>query len=131
MTRALDYGTCAALLRGAPDLERRFLGCGAQELSVPSVVRGELLLAARRSARPRDNARLVEAFLEPLATLPFDEACAEEYASLREDLALRADALGSHDVLTAATALGHRATLVTVRPETYRALARLRLEPWP
>lgn len=129
MSYLLDYSLCLALVGDPrPEIGRRFLSYSAQELAIPSLVKGELLLTARISQRPIENTRLVEAFMAPLVSLPFDDACAEEYALIRADLD-QTVALGANDLITAATALAYRRVLLTSKPD-FSLIPRLKLESW-
>jgi tRNA(fMet)-specific endonuclease VapC len=127
----LDYSLCIALI-GKPSqaLSDKMLAQDTQDLAVPSIVKAELLLAARLSRRPIENTRLVEAFLKPLTVLPFDDPCAEEYAVLCAESYVRSGDFSSVDLLTLATALALRATLVTLKPSVFSRETRLRLEVW-
>jgi tRNA(fMet)-specific endonuclease VapC len=143
MTHVLDFESCMALLRADSGLAERFMDRAAPEIAVPSVVRSELLLAARLSQRPIENTRLIESFLEPLVSLPFDEPCAEEYALLRADLPEVRHAnglenaagqhigpntgLGATDLITAATAFANQLSILTVNPRAFAHLPRLKL----
>jgi len=49
-------------------------------------VKAELWFGARKSGRVGANLRKLSAFFEPLASLSFDDAAAEEYADLRAHL---------------------------------------------
>jgi tRNA(fMet)-specific endonuclease VapC len=125
LTHVLDTSICLALLGGQAPAEA-LLALNPQDLGVPSVVRAELLLTARVSQRPIENTRLVEAFLRPLVSLPFDEPCAEEYALLRADFPQTS--LGPTDLATVATALGHRLRLLTANPGAFASIVRLKVE---
>lgn len=117
------------LLAGdSASLQERFLSHNAQDYGVPAVVRAELMLAARRSQRPKDNIRLVENFLEPLTALPFDNRSAEELSQLPSETSF---AIPQTDLMTAATALSNRLVLVT--SDAYSAFAQvpnLRVDWW-
>jgi tRNA(fMet)-specific endonuclease VapC len=125
----LDFESCMALLTNTSGLAAPFMDHAAPEIAVPSVVRSELLLAARLSQRPIENTRLIEAFLEPLVSLPFDEPCAEEYALLRADLPANGSEsdLGATDLITAATALANQLSILTINPRAFAHLSRLKL----
>ena len=127
----LDYSVCIALI-GKPslDLSSKMLAQNTQDLNVPSIVKAELLLAARLSRRPIENTRLIEAFLKPLIVVPFDDSSAEEYAVLCAEPAVRSAEFSSTDLLTMATALAVRATLVTLKPSVFSRETRLKIESW-
>jgi tRNA(fMet)-specific endonuclease VapC len=124
----LDSDSCFQLLSGrGAVLARRLRSVPPAEIAVCSVVRGELQQAARRSERVEENLALLERFLAPLASLPFDDRCAEEYGML---CAQAETALNPIDLMTAATARAHDAILVTPHHATLRRFAGLRLVDW-
>ena len=53
------------------------------EVAVCTIVRAELLFGAARSRDPVNARSLVERFLEPFASLPFDDLGASHYAEVR------------------------------------------------
>ncbi|MEJ2385157.1 MAG: type II toxin-antitoxin system VapC family toxin [Xanthomonadales bacterium] len=124
----LDSDSCVRLLSGRGEaLARHLRSVPPAEVAVCSVVRAELQQAARRSARVEENLDLLARFFAPLASLPFDDRCAEEYGMLR---AQGETALRALDLMTAATARAHDATLVTPNPSAFRQLTGLRLADW-
>lgn len=124
MIYTLDYSICIQLLAGdSPGLQERFLLQSARDYGVPAVVRAELLLAARRSNRSKDNARLVENFLAPLIALPFDNASAEEYAAVCIEPGFDPNSLPQTDLMTASIAIANRLTLIT--SEGYSSFAQI------
>ena len=127
----LDYSICIALIgKPSKSLSEKMLAQDTQNLYVPSIVKAELLLAARLSRRPIENTRLIEAFLKPLMVLPFDDPSAEEYAVLCAEPSIRSADFSSVDLLTIASALALRATLVTLKPNEFAREPRLKLESW-
>ena len=95
-----------------------------------SVVKAELLYGARKSTRMAENLRLLERFFDTIASLPFDDRCAEEYGLLRDELDRAGTPIGPNDLLIAATARAHRATLVTHNVREFSRVAELRIEDW-
>ena len=127
----LDTNVCIRILNGTSSslVERlRFVPRGQLRLS--SVVRAELLYGARKSSRAADNLRLLERFFDALASLPFDDRCAEEYGLLRQELDRAGTPIGSNDMLIAATARAHRIVLVTHNVREFSRVADLRIEDW-
>jgi tRNA(fMet)-specific endonuclease VapC len=124
----LDSDSCFRLLSGRGGaLAQHLRSVPPAEVAICSVVRAELQQAARRSERVEENLELLARFFAPLASLPFDDRCAEEYGMLR---AQGDTSLGSTDLMTAATARAHDAILVTPRRAAFRRLAGLRLADW-
>lgn len=58
----------------------------ASLFKVPAVVKAELLLGAEKSSRPEEERLRVESLLLPFDIVPFDEACAVQYARIRAHL---------------------------------------------
>jgi len=131
VTYLLDTNACIRLLNGtSPALVARIAGGDPAQIALCSVVKAELVYGARRSARAAENLRLLESFFEPLASLPFDDACAERYGIIRSELESAGTPIGPNDLMIAATALAHGATLVTNNVKEFSRVAGLRLEDW-
>ena len=127
----LDTDVCVAFLRGrdAP-VRDRLLELPPAEVFLCSVVKAELWVGARRSARVAENLRTLEAFFEPIASLPFDDEAAARYGSIRAQLEREGRSIGGNDTLIAAIALAADATLVTRNADEFRRVPGLRLEVW-
>ena len=127
----LDTNACIRVLNGtSAPLIARLRSHAPSDLRVSSVTRAELLYGARRSARVAENLRLLTGFFAPLVSLPFDDACAEEYGALRARLAAAGRPIGPNDLLIAATALAHDLTLVTHNLREFSRIAGLKIEDW-
>ena len=84
MTYLLDTNVWVAFLRNpnspiVPRLRARQPG----DVCVCSVVVGELYYGCLRSANSTANRAKVEALMRPYRSLPFDDAAAEQYATVR------------------------------------------------
>lgn len=99
-------------------------------IAVPAIVRAELLYGARKSGRVEVELEKAVSFLEPYASIPFDDAAAETYASIRADLEAQGRVIGDHDMLIAATALSRQATLITRNVAEFQRVPGLRLLSW-
>jgi tRNA(fMet)-specific endonuclease VapC len=129
--KLLDTDVCIHLLNGrAPEVLQRFKSHSPPELAVCSVVRAELLWGARNSARVAENVDRVREFCRPLQSLPFDDDCAERYGVIRADLTARGEPIGPNDLMIAAIAVAHRATLVTRNQREFQRVENLDLEVW-
>lgn len=127
----LDTNACIRVLNGtSPSLIGHLRSVPRSLVRLSSVVKAELLYGARKSTRMAENLRLLERFFETIASLPFDDRCAEEYGLLRDELDRAGTPIGPNDLLIAATARAHRAILVTHNVREFSRVAELRLEDW-
>ncbi len=127
----LDTNACIRILNGtSPSLNDHLRAVSRPLVRLSSVVKAELLYGARKSTRVAENLRLLERFFDTIASLPFDDRCAEEYGLLREELDRAGTPIGPNDLLIAATARVHRAILVTHNVRELSRVAELRLEDW-
>ena len=127
---ALDTNTLSYFLRGEGEVARRLNAATADQLGLPSVVAYELRYGLKRvGAGPRRLAELNQ-LLGALQPLPFDADAAEIAAQIRVELERRGESIGSFDLMIAATALAHHATLVTRNRREFERVPLLQLEDW-
>jgi tRNA(fMet)-specific endonuclease VapC len=100
------------------------------QVKISSVVKAELLYGARKSGRPPQNLRLLRDFFAPFRSLPFDDACAEQYGVIRAELARSGTLIGPYDMMIAATAMAHDVTLVTHNVDEFSRVVGLKWEDW-
>jgi len=127
----LDTNACIGILNNtSASLVARLRTHAPSEIRLSAVTRAELLFGARHSGRPSENLRLLARFFEPLVSLPFDDACAERYGTVRADLATAGRMIGPNDLLIAAVALAHDLTLVTHNVREFSRVSGLKIEDW-
>jgi tRNA(fMet)-specific endonuclease VapC len=127
----LDTNVCIRILNGSsPPVAARLQATSPAEVRLCAVVKAELLYGARRSARVDRNLRLLQRFFGPIASLPFDDRCAEEAAFIRLDLERAGRPIGPNDLLIAATARAQDLVLVTHNTREFGRVAGLRIEDW-
>ena len=127
----LDTNVCIRFLNGtSASLTERLRAVPRTQVRLSSIVKAELLYGARNSSRIAENLRLLERFFDTIASLPFDDDCAEEYGLLREELGRAGTPIGPNDLLVAATARAHHAILVTHNTREFSRGAGLHLEDW-
>jgi len=76
------------------------------------------------------NLHRLEQFFAPLASLPFDDRCAEEYGQIRADLTAQGKIIGPNDLLIAAIARTFDTTLITHNIREFSRVVGLRVEDW-
>ena len=127
----LDTNVCIHLLNGdSPPLVARLRRQSPAQIRLSAVVKAELIYGAYRSARVAENLRLLQQFFRPFVSLPFDDACAERYGRIRQELARRGEPIGPNDLLIAATALAHDLILVTRNTGEFGRVVGLAVEDW-
>jgi tRNA(fMet)-specific endonuclease VapC len=94
------------------------------------VVLYELEVGIAGSSRPRQRRESLDALLEVIHILPFDERAASASAELRAQLEKAGSGIGPIDTLIAGTALAHSATLVTHNTKEFARVRGLRLLDW-
>lgn len=113
-----------------PGITTRMRATAPTDIALGSNVKAELLFGARRSRHVQANLQLLERFFQPFSCFSFDDRCAEEAGQIRAMLADQGNPIGPNDVLIAATARAHDATLVTHNESAFSRVTGLRLEDW-
>ena len=98
------------------------------DVAVCSIVRAELLHGALGSRDPSKERAVVDTFLAPLASLPFDDAAADRYADIRHALERAGKTIGAHDLEIAAIALSRSLTVVTHNVDEFSRVTGLAWE---
>jgi len=110
----LDANVCIELLRGKnATIATKLAKLNPQKVAICSVVKAELFFGANRSTNPKQALATVKRFLQHFQSLAFDDQAAEIYGEIRAFLTHKGKIIGPNDLLIAATALAHHATLVT------------------
>ena len=131
MSYLLDTNICIAYLNAVePELEARFRSVSPEEIKLCSVVKAELLYGARSSRRVQENLARLDEFFAVFDSLPFDDAAAAEYGTLRAQLRREGRPIGANDMMIAAIALTEDLTLVSRNADEFRHVAALRVEMW-
>lgn len=127
----LDTNVWAVYLRGkSPQVRLRLAAQPAAEIALGSVVLAELFFGTLRSANPPENRTAVAALIAPYICLPFDEAAADRFASLRLHLESLGTPIGPYDLQIAAIALAHGCTVVTHNTAEFGRVPGLLIEDW-
>ena len=130
MSFLVDTNVCIAWLKGERAVRDAWLKVTPGSVLLSSVVRAELLYGARKSQQVAKNLERLEVLFDALEPAPFDDAAAAQYGLVRAQLDAMGAPIGPNDLLIAATALAHDATLVTRNEREFRRVAGLRVASW-
>ena len=101
-----------------------------EEIYTCSIVLAEWLHGARKYGASGRRLAIVREALAPYRSLPFDDAAAEHYATLRHELERRGERIGPQDLPIAAICMMHKLTLVTANTGEFRRIAGLSISNW-
>lgn len=90
----------------------------------------ELRLGAKKSQRRSQTEQMVQEFLDPFDILPFGDAEASVYATIRAQLEREGNVIGPNDLLIAATAASSGGVLVTNNLREFSRVPGLQVENW-
>lgn len=127
----LDTNTCIYWLEGRSEaLAARLRQEDPANVHIPSIAIAELWYGVAKSGRPDANGVRLQAFLNGLGTVPFDERAARYFGEVRFQLESAGKPIGTMDLLIAATALVHDGTVVTHNTGEFSRVRGLQIEDW-
>jgi tRNA(fMet)-specific endonuclease VapC len=101
----------------------------ANEVTIPSVVIGELYYGAHKSHQTSKNLRRIEAFIASNIILACDAVTAFHYGNIKEQLRQKGKPIPENDIWIAAIALQFDSILVS-RDDHFSAVQGLTIEFW-
>jgi tRNA(fMet)-specific endonuclease VapC len=126
----LDTDHCIALAKKNPALVEVLRKHPPSKVRASSISLAELHFGAAKSAHPEVAEANLRRILKTLLVVPFDEAAAEAYGSIRACLEKRGAPIGPLDTLLAAHALSLGWTLVTHNSREFKRVPSLKVEDW-
>jgi tRNA(fMet)-specific endonuclease VapC len=132
MIYLLDSNVWIGLMRrSSAVLAARFQAMApTADIRVCSVIVAELWYGTARSAKPAANRAIVDALIAPFPSLPYDNAAADCFVTLRRNLESLGQVIGPYDMQIAAIALANGCTLVTHNTAEFARVPGLILEDW-
>lgn len=131
MKYSLDTNTCIRAINGrAAQVRTRLLQVSASEIVVCSIVRSELFYGSAKSQTPERSRQKQDLFLQPFASLPFDDAAADAYGKIRSTLERAGTPIGPLDMQIAAIAVTHDLILITHNTREFARIPGLKYEDW-
>lgn len=100
------------------------------EIAIPSIVKAELVLGAYKGKAPEKTLDKLEKFLQPFEVIPFEDQTAYVYARIRSVIEKEGNTIGPNNLIIAAIALFHEATLVTNNVNEFSRIKGLTIENW-
>jgi tRNA(fMet)-specific endonuclease VapC len=127
---ALDTNTVLDYFRGKGQVAARLLATPPSEVGLPAIAAYEVWVGVLGSQNAKRRQVEYERFLAVVAILPFDAVAGRRAADLRLALERKGELIGPMDMLIAATALAHGATLVTRNVREFDRVPGLTVVNW-
>jgi tRNA(fMet)-specific endonuclease VapC len=125
----LDTNTVSHLIKRHPQVTQRLLAVPMHKICISAITAGELAFGLVKRPQALALKAAVDEFLRRVEVLPWDEAVAQTYGTLRAQLQSQSTPLAPLDMQIASHALHLKATLVS----SDRAFAQapdLLMEDW-
>lgn len=126
----LDTNVVIAFLNGNKEVLKR-IQAEIDRITLSSLVIAELDYGAKASQKAKDNLEKLYKFVDIVQVIPFDLECARIFGTIKSKLRSVGKLTGEVDALIAATAMAHKATLVTANKKHFKNIEGLRVEVWP
>lgn len=131
MKYLLDTNACIRYLNGrAPLLVQKMATVPRQDVVVSAVTRAEMFYGAAKSQTPERSRQRQETFLSRFKSLPFDDAVADYYGTIRATLERRGTPISHPDLQIASIALTHNLMLVTHNTKEFSRVDGLIIQDW-
>lgn len=127
-----DTDILSAVIGRNPPLHliRRLASLPAERQRTTAITVGELLYGSAKRNSAQLTARVRAVILSAAEVLPFDEAAAQVYGSLRAELESQGRRLAEPDLRIASIVLSRDLTLVTGNIRHFARVPELRVENW-
>ena len=126
----LDTNVVIAFLNGNKAVAERIAG-NIEKIALSALVVAELNYGAKASQNASRNLDKLTRLLDVVQAIPFDLECAESFGTIKSKLRSIGKPTGEVDALIAATALAHKAVLVTGNKRHFEHIEGLHVETWP
>ena len=131
MAFLLDTNHWIFLLKGrAPALARKLDTVAPEDVRFCSVVKEELYYGAHKHANRQARLAILQDLFSRHKSADFDDAAAEEAGRLRQELEMRGEVIGPHDLQIAAITIVRGWVLVTNNTREFQRIPRLKVEDW-
>jgi len=125
----LDTNTVSYLIKRHPQVTQHLLAVPMHSVCISAITAGELAFGlAKRPEAVALKAAVIE-FLRRVEVLPWDDAVAQTYGTLRAQLQSQGTTLAALDMQIAAHAVHMKATLIS-SDKAFTKIAHLQTEDW-
>ena len=100
-------------------------------IALSTLVVAELDYGAKASQKAKENLEKLHRFVDIVRVIPFDLECAKIFGTIKSKLRKIGKPTGETDALIAATAMAHRALLITGNKRHFENIEGLKVESWP
>lgn len=125
----LDTNVVIAYLNGDKMVSER-IQTEINRIALSTLVAAELDYGAKASQNAKKNLEKLYRFLDIVQMIPFDLECAKSFGTIKSRLRSIGKPTGEVDALIAATAMAHKAVLVTANKKHYEKIDGLKVEVW-
>lgn len=131
MKLLLDTNICIYIIKQQPaSVLKHFLEYQIGDIGISSITLSELQYGVAKSQHQDKNSKALEQFITPLEVVPFDDAAAQAYGSIRATLERASTPIGAMDMLIAAHAVALGIPLVTNNTREFERVAGLEVVDW-
>ncbi len=126
----LDTNICIYVIKHRPPEVREQFNAQQGRMAISAITLAELAHGAEKSAQPSRNTATVEDFCSRLTVLPYTDAAAWHYGSIRAALERLGTPIGVNDLHIAAQARSAGLTLVSNNLREFERVPGLLSENW-
>ena len=125
----LDTNVAIAFFNGNKTVLQRIYA-DVDRIALSSLVVAELDYGAKASQKAKENLEKLHRFVDIVQVVSFDIECAKIFGTIKSKLRKLGKPTGEMDALIAATAMAHKAVLVTGNRKHFENIEGLKVEIW-
>lgn len=126
----LDTNVVIAFFNGNKTVLER-IQAQIDRITLSTLVIAELDYGAKASQNAKENLEKLDRFIDIVRVVPFNLECAKTFGSIKSKLRKLGKPTGEMDALIAATAMAHKAVLITGNRKHFENIEGLKVEVWP
>lgn len=130
MKYLLDTNTIIYFFKDSGKVTANLFKQCPEQVAMPAIVLYELQVGILKSTDPTKRIKQLTSLLNDIDVIPFTEKTAYYAAQIRKDLEQKGTPIGDCDILIAAIAMEHQATLVTHNTREFSRVENLEITDW-